>query len=763
MAGTSRAPGRGRYVRRIDHRARGAPISGTTRPRARQGRRTVVALVTAFAAGAALASGALGAVSPTLAERLETASPDERLPVIVGLRDQLDAGSYEGRPGALLLALRRVAARSRDDIEDSVHRPTRHFWLVNAHALRATPEEIEALAADPDVSAVDLDPPVRTLDAGESAVPDASPGRGNWGLAAIGVPRARAASGTSGEGVVVGSIDTGVDASHPLLAGRVTVFRDFVSGRGEPYDDNGHGTHTLGTIIGAATADGAPIGVAPRARAVVAKAMDGNGAGSGSTLLAAAQWMTDPDGDPSTHDQPDVINNSWSASGPNDPWFRQMIRRWTELGIVPVFAVGNTGPGASSVGSPASYPEAIAVGALAESGEVPSFSARGPIVWQNIDELGPAAGTPLTKPDLAAPGVGIAGAAPGGFLTFTGTSMASPHVAGVVALMREASPNLSPDAIAHILRSTAQDVGAPGADPDAGYGRVDALGALAAAAGPAPETTLVHTPASATRARAPTYGVAVERAGQVRYRVDRGPWSPAVTGPVVAVPIRSEGHHRVEFQAISASGPLDPTPAVHRLTVDRTRPEVRIVWRRAGDRATFMAVTDDDLSAVRMGRARWGLGRGVRKTGSRAHVRFAEAGRRRIRVDVADAAGNHARATRTFVPTVTTPIRRLRVSARRATARRGWVSVSGRLLRPAGLRAVLRPIASLAPSEAGASASERRAGSPARRATGRRRRGGFSLRLPTRRLTPGLYRVELRAVGRRRSSPPIVRVVRVRG
>ena len=166
------------------------------------------------------------------------------------------------------------------------------------------------------------------------------------------------------------------------------------------------------------------------------------------------------------------MSNSWSASTANDTWFRPMIRRWLDLGMVPVFAAGNAGPAAGSVGSPAGYPEAIAVGAIDSNDGVPSFSGRGPVVWQNADGLGPAAGTVLQKPDLAAPGVGIISSVGTGYLSYSGTSMAAPHVAGVAALVRQANPALTPAAVADILRATADDVGAAGVDPTSGAGRV---------------------------------------------------------------------------------------------------------------------------------------------------------------------------------------------------------------------------------------------------------------------------------------------------
>src|SRR2546430_2380572 len=120
------------------------------------------------------------------------------------------------------------------------------------------------------------------------------------------------------------------------LAGKVVAWHDFIGAGAQPYDDNGHGTHVAGTIAGSA-ALGSPIGVAPDAQLVVAKALDAEGVAPGSALLAAAQWITDPDGNPATADFPSIVNNSWYSADANNTWFRPMVQAWVAMGIVPVF------------------------------------------------------------------------------------------------------------------------------------------------------------------------------------------------------------------------------------------------------------------------------------------------------------------------------------------------------------------------------------------------------------------------------------------
>jgi subtilisin family serine protease len=547
----------------------------------------------------ALAGTARADLSPELADRLATAGPGERIPVIATLRAQVEAPDYAGRPAALIRALRATAARTQDGPADDLNVPVRRFWLVNALGAQATPAEVRALADDPAVERVALDLPVRAAEAvGSEADVQATPfpdaGAGDWGLDAIGARSVWSAYGLTGAGVRVGSIDTGVNAAHPDLAGKVVGWRDFVNGRPAPYDDNGHGTHTVGTMVGG-SAGGSPIGVAPGARVVVAKAMNANGVGAGSNLLAAAQWMTDPDGNPATADYPSVINGSWTTGDANDPWFRDMVRQWIALGIVPVFAAGNGGPGAGTVGSPASYPESVAVGAIDQSPALAAFSARGPILWRDLDGSGPAPGTVITKPDLVAPGVGITSSVGSGYLAYSGTSMASPHVAGVVALMRQAAPDLGALQVEDILRRTATpaagDPGGWGAGEVDAPAAVRAAGAAPLALAPSAAAPVSATPDAARRVASPArratprlIGGRVRRSVPLRTHalVLRG----RLTAPArIAVTLEPTGRrrralhrrplgrpHAVRAGAVRLGVPLRrPSPGAYRLVVRLTR------------------------------------------------------------------------------------------------------------------------------------------------------------------------------------------------
>jgi subtilisin family serine protease len=400
------------------------------------------------------------------------------VPVIATLEAQADPAPGADPP-EILRALRRTADLSQPGLLTrlGLPGPVRTHWLVNAISVRAIPLEVRLIAADPAVATVDLDPAVDVVATRPGGARLLQAGSRSWGLDAVRAPEAWRELGTTGGSVRIGSIDTGADGRHPALAGKIADWRDVIGGRAAPYDDHGHGTHTAGTLAGA------DVGVAPGAKLLVAKAIPGSGTGSGSDIVEAAEWMADPDGNPATSDFPEVISNSWGeAADANDTWFRPYLRRWRSLGIVAAFAAGNTGPGAGTVGSPSGYPEALAVGALDRDRRVAPFSSRGPVQWQNRDGLGPATG-PVPKPDLAGPGVGIVSSVPGGgYAEFSGTSMASPHVAGAAALVRAVNPALTADEVEGILRSTAVDVGPAGRDGEAGHGLVDALAAARQAA-----------------------------------------------------------------------------------------------------------------------------------------------------------------------------------------------------------------------------------------------------------------------------------------
>ncbi len=323
------------------------------------------------------------------------------------------------------------------------------FWIINAIKLEADAGTISELQARSDVE--------RVVDEFRVDLPRPIPGAGQtsvdaleWNIAEVRAGEAWTEFGTRGEGIVVGNIDTGVQFDHPALLSKYRGLQDDGSVSHEyswydpsnvcgfpsdtPCDNAGHGTHTMGTIVGD---DGGEnqIGVAPGARWIAAKGCEDFSC-SDEALLSAGQWMiapTDLNGENPRPDlRPQVVNNSWGGWGGND-WYMEIVDSWIAAGIFPVFSNGNDGDFCGSSGSPGDYPQSYSAGAYDAFGEIAWFSSRGESVFGEI------------KPNIAAPGVDVRSAVPGGYDWYSGTSMAAPHVAGAVALLWSAAPALAGD------------------------------------------------------------------------------------------------------------------------------------------------------------------------------------------------------------------------------------------------------------------------------------------------------------------------------
>lgn len=354
------------------------------------------------------------------------------------------------------------------------------FWVANAVALTVSPDQVAKIAARSDVREVQLNEtiqlevphaaeiPKREKEILAGRAPEADTAQFTYGLIKVGVPELRQVYGLNGEGVTVGILDTGFDAEHPDLKGKLLLWKDFTEDpKPTPYDDHGHGTHCAGTIGGSDTS-GMSIGVAPKVKFVAAKVFTGSGGATTEGLLGAMEWVVDPDGNPSTNDMPAVCSNSWGG-GPGRTVFLEATKKWVALGMFPNFAAGNSGPGAGSVGTPGGFVEAFAVGATDEDDAIASFSSRGPATWDGVQ---------TTKPEVSAPGVDVTSAKPGGgYQAMSGTSMATPHVSGILALMYQANPGMTIAQARDLLESTSVDLGDSGRDNSFGAGRTNALAA----------------------------------------------------------------------------------------------------------------------------------------------------------------------------------------------------------------------------------------------------------------------------------------------
>lgn len=367
--------------------------------------------------------------------------------------------------------LREKAAEMIQLVVDAKQRPE-YLWSSNAVVLKADREGLKKLAKLPLVDALLSNYTIQLDDSEKTANNEDDPiktdeSKYTYGLQVVKAPQAWE-QGITGEGVVIGVVDSGVDETHPDLVGKVLLKKDF-SEDADNIDGNGHGTHVCGTIAGG-NASGSAIGVAPGAKLIVAKGLSAKGSGSLAGLLKAMEFMLDPDGNPTTQDAPRLVSNSWGASTQFIYGFKNIIKTWRRFGIVPNFAAGNSGPTPFSANSPGSYPFSLAVGAVDENLNATSFSSRGPVVWWKV-----AFPIFVKKPDVAAPGFKVKSSLPGGsYARYSGTSMATPHMAGVAALAFQANPKLSVDGLLDILKSTGLDRGKKGKDNVYGYGIIQA-------------------------------------------------------------------------------------------------------------------------------------------------------------------------------------------------------------------------------------------------------------------------------------------------
>jgi subtilisin family serine protease len=459
---------------------------------------------------AGLSRTAAEKISPDLAEEMQAAAPDDRLAVIVTLASQAEpaalaalAAQGEGSSPSerLIRGLQARAETAQVGLRVMVdaHQAAGEvsdvtaFWIFDGMALHATPELIREVAARTDVTSIRPEviiPTPQTFTAEASSTPTAA-------LSLIGASELWAL-GVRGQGIVVANIDSGVDVTHPALAGNwrggSNSWYDPTTSTptSYPVDNSGHGTATMGIMVGGdadVTANGVTtttaLGVAPDAKWIAARIFNGPSA-SEVNIHLAFQWILDPDHNTATDDAPQVVNNSWADSlvkCDTSNAFQSDLQALVAAGILPVFAAGNYGPNASTQRTPASRPEAFPVGSVDAKDVIARSSSRGPNTCGVSSYHGSA-----IYPALVAPGQGVRVAwLNGGTMDQVGTSFAAPHVAGGLALLLSADTRLrnvptSERAMeeARILMDAADDLGDAGADNTYGYGRLNLIRAYRA-------------------------------------------------------------------------------------------------------------------------------------------------------------------------------------------------------------------------------------------------------------------------------------------
>ncbi len=348
--------------------------------------------------------------------------------------------------------------------------PYRPFYIVNAILVTGDESLARTIAARPEVSRLVANPKIK------NEMPQPMPFRLTDltrttaiepGVSYIHAPEVWA-MGFTGQGIVVGGQDTGYDWDHPAIknqyrgwdgssANHNYNWHDSIHNNSHgtnvcgtdspvPCDDHGHGTHTIGTAVGD-DGGGNQIGVAPGAQWIGCRNMD-NGWGTPATYLECFEFFLAPypvDGTPADGDPllaPDLTTNSWSCpteEGCDWDTLQSAVEAQRAAGIMTIVAAGNEGPGCSTIADPpGTYDAAYTVGALNTGTDtLASFSSRGPVT---VD------GSSRAKPDITAPGTNTRSSVPGGgYASFSGTSMATPHVAGAVALLWSAVPTLTHD------------------------------------------------------------------------------------------------------------------------------------------------------------------------------------------------------------------------------------------------------------------------------------------------------------------------------
>ncbi|GAA4452774.1 S8 family serine peptidase [Phytohabitans houttuyneae] len=539
---------------------------------------------TGSAAQAAPGGSAADKIRPELAKRFQAKSESDfwiRFAPKADLSKASAIKDWNERGTAVATALQETADESQAKVRadlDAAGVKYQAFWATNAIKVSSASQsmaqdiaargEVEGLYAPMTYSVpkITKETDQKTINAVE------------WGIANINADDVWAQYGVKGAGITIANIDTGVQFSHPALVGSYRgnngdgTFNhnyNWFNAAGTcatPCDNNGHGTHTMGTMAGL---DGAnQVGVAPEVKWIAA-----NGCcPTDNALITSGQWMLQPRDsagqNPDASKRPNIINNSWGSELPsNDPFMEDVTLAWEASGIFGTWSNGNEGDDCETSGSPGSRIVNYSVGAYDVNNNIAGFSSRG------------AGQDGEIKPNISAPGVAVRSSLPNNtYGSISGTSMAAPHLAGAIALLWSAAPSLVGQITAtrQLLNDTAVDkldaqCGGTADDNNVfGEGRLDALALLNAA--PIGETgTLAGTVTDAATG-SPIAGATVTLSGAADREVTTGAdgkFSTTVPSGDYQVAVSEFGYQTETVSATVTTGAtttvnvaLDPLPRV---------------------------------------------------------------------------------------------------------------------------------------------------------------------------------------------------------
>lgn len=458
-------------------------------------------------------------ITKDLQQKLISTAEEEFIRINIRMKDQFDASEFVSRRNnltreqvrqQLITELKHITNENQKKVvneliyysRSGVVKDIKALWIANIINCHATPEVVRLLATHPDVERIDIDEerillfPIDTKEETRSGTREIT-----YNVAKVNAPGVWAL-GFTGEGIVVAVLDTGVNYDHNDLQGNMWTHPDypfhgwnFISNNNNPMDYHGHGTHCAGTVAGNG-ASGSQTGMAPEAKIMALKVLDDSGSGTESGVWNAIQFAVDNGAHVMS------LSLGWRHIwNPDRATWRNVMNNALAAGVIASVAAGNEGSGAapSNVRTPGDVPPpwlnpdqtltggisaVVSVGATDINDDIASFSSRGPVTWQNIipfNDYPYDPGMGLIRPDVSAPGVNVKSLShsnTSGYTTMSGTSMATPGVAGVMALLLSKNPNLTPVVISQALELTSLDLGAAGKDNVFGAGRVDALEAI---------------------------------------------------------------------------------------------------------------------------------------------------------------------------------------------------------------------------------------------------------------------------------------------